>query len=481
MRNDAAPGGSYILNYQQLELLVPDTEACKARVPVLVVLFLGVLMAALDIAIVGPALPAIRDAFSVGDRLTAWIFATYVLFGLVSSLFMSKLSDRIGRRAVYMLDVALFGAGSLVVAVSPSFAVVLAGRAIQGAGSGGLWPIASAVIGETFPEEQKGSALGLIGAVFGLAFLIGPPVGGALLLLSWHWLFIVNVPFAVVLLVMANRVLPKSKAAKSARFDAAGMAVMSIALAAFAFGLNQIRTHRFASSLVSWRVLPFLLVPLILVPVIARIESLARDPVLHPELFRNRQISIGSALSFAAGFAEGTLVFVPAYTVAAFGITESTASFLLLPPVVAVAVGLPMWGSLLGRVGSRTVVMTGLVLSVVGMLLLGYLGDRFVWYIASSLALGLGMSGLLGAPLRYIMTNEAPEGYRTVTQGLITVSTSVGQLISGALVGALAGSFGGGTRGYSLAYRWVGFLFIAFLVLATGLKSRAREKSTGAR
>ena len=126
-----------------------------------------------------------------------------MLFNLVSTPLMAKLSDSFGRRSIYVMDVTIFAAGSLVVAFAPSFAFVLIGRAIQGLGAGGIFPVASAVIGDTFPPEKRGRALGLIGAVFGLAFLIGPILGGVLLLAGWRWLFLINLPIAAVVIVMA--------------------------------------------------------------------------------------------------------------------------------------------------------------------------------------------------------------------------------------------------------------------------------------
>src|SRR5512137_1275402 len=176
----------------------------NTRNRVLMVLFLGVLMGALDIAIVAPALPSIQKFFGVGDRLLTWTFSIYVLFNLIGTPLMAKLSDTYGRRSVYVLDVTLFALGSLIVALSPQnmFSVVLVGRALQGLGAGGIFPVASAVIGDTFPIEKRGSALGLIGAVFGLAFLIGPILGGVLLgLFGWRSLFLVNLPIAAVVIV----------------------------------------------------------------------------------------------------------------------------------------------------------------------------------------------------------------------------------------------------------------------------------------
>ncbi len=128
----------------------------KNRNQVLLVLFLGVLMGALDIAIVAPALPSIQKFFDIGDRLLTWTFTIYVLFNLIGTPLMAKLSDTFGRRSIYILDVTLFALGSLVVALSPQsmFSVLLVGRALQGLGAGGIFPVASAVIGDTFPPRN---------------------------------------------------------------------------------------------------------------------------------------------------------------------------------------------------------------------------------------------------------------------------------------------------------------------------------------
>ncbi|HUX21241.1 MAG TPA: MFS transporter, partial [Spirochaetia bacterium] len=277
----------------------------KSRGKVLLVLFLGVLMGALDIGIVGPALPAIRHAFGISDRSIAWVFTVYVLFNLVGSAFMSKLSDRYGRKPVYLWNVAIFAAGSLLVAVSPNVPLLLIGRGIQGISAGGLWPVASAVVGETFPAERRGTALGLLGAVFGIAFLVGPIVGGLLLMLSWRWLFIVSIPLALVVFFLAVRVLPDTKAEARMPFDVSGMTLFAVMLAAFAFGINRVNTANFPATLASPWVWPFVLGALAAVPLLVWRERRASDPVLHPVLFSNRQIVLGAALSLAAGFAEG--------------------------------------------------------------------------------------------------------------------------------------------------------------------------------
>ena len=253
----------------------------KKRNRVLLVLFVGVLMGALDIAIVAPALPTIRDYFGVDDRAAAWIFSIYVLFNLVSTPLMAKLSDSFGRRTIYVMDVAIFAAGSLVVSFAPTFAFVLIGRAIQGLGAGGIFPVASAVIGDTFPPEKRGRALGLIGAVFGLAFIIGPILGGILLMAGWRWLFLINLPVAAAVIVMALRVLPTARRSERLRFDWLGMLTLGVALASLAFGLNRIDTQAFGTSITTVQVWPFLLLALVLLAAFYFIEHRAVDPIVR--------------------------------------------------------------------------------------------------------------------------------------------------------------------------------------------------------
>jgi MFS family permease len=442
------------------------------------VLFARVLMAALDIAIVGPALPAIREAFGVDDRAAAWIFTIYVLLNLIGTPLMAKLSDLFGRRAVYIADVALFALGSLVVAIAPTFALLLVGRAVQGLGAGGIFPVASAVIGDTFPAEKRGSALGLIGAVFGVAFLFGPIIGGVLLLLGWPWLFVVNLPLAVLVIAASLRMLPNTRPARRRPFDWGGMLVLGALLTALAVGLNQLDTSDVAVSLRSTDVWPFLLAAIVLAPVFWLICRRAPDPILRTGLFARRQIALTAALAGGAGLAEAAVVFVPALLVATFGVTESTASFMLVPVVLAMAVGSPVSGRLLDHSGSRVVVLLGTALMTVGMLLVGFLAASLALFYVSAVLFGLGLSILLGAALRYIMLNEAPASERASAQAVLTIFTSVGQLVGGALMGAVAASRGGGVAGYSASFLLLGVVMLLLTLASLGLKGRAAELAT---
>jgi EmrB/QacA subfamily drug resistance transporter len=447
----------------------------RRRNRILLVLFIGVLMGALDIAIVGPALPAIQAYFGVDERAIAWIFAIYVLFNLVGTPLMAKLSDALGRRSIYILDVALFALGSLLVASAPNFGLLVVGRAVQGLGAGGIFPVASAVIGDTFPLEKRGSALGLIGAVFGLAFLVGPLLGGVLLMFDWRWLFVVNLPIAVLVIALSLRLLPATRPEHRPAFDWTGMVVLGCLLASLAYGVNQIDTQHLRASLTSPDVWPFLLVALALVPVFWQVEGRAPGPVLRLSLFKSRQIVIASALAAGSGLGEAAVVFIPALVVAAFGVTSSTASFMLVPAVLAMGVGSPLFGRMLDRFGARTAVMIGTGLVAAGMLAVSLFSITLVLFYLAAVLVGLGLSSLLGASLRYIMLNEAPASDRAAAQGALTIFISIGQLLSGALVGAVAASRGGGTLGYQAAYLLVGVVALVLTLLSLGLKGHAEE------
>ena len=145
---------------------------------ILFVLFIGVLMGALDISIVSPALPAIKSFFQVDTRILIWVFNVYLISYLVGAPFMAKLSDRSGRRKIYILNIILFGLGSLITAFSFNFYVLLLGRLIQGFGAGGIFPVASAFIGDTIAPEKRGTAFGTIGSVFWFGFYYRANISG---------------------------------------------------------------------------------------------------------------------------------------------------------------------------------------------------------------------------------------------------------------------------------------------------------------
>jgi MFS family permease len=451
----------------------PGTPGPRVR-GVLPVLFAGVLMEALDIAMLGPGLPAIRDAFALDDRAAAWVFGVFVLFNLVGTPLMAKLSDRFGRRVVYTADVALFAVGSIIVAAAPSFAVLLGGRALQGLGAGGTFPVASATIGDLFAPERRGRALGLIGSVFGVAFVVGPIVAGILLLVSWRLLFLVSLPIAAWVLYAAPGRLPGHARRSGPPFDSAGLATLAALLAAVAWALNRIDAADLAGSLARPDIWGPLAAAAGLSAVLHVVEHRAADPILPPTLVRSRPILIAAALSAGAGLAEAGFIFMPAMLEVALDVSLSTASFMLLPLVVAMGIGAPVGGRLLDRRGARPVALGAALVAALGAATIATFEGAVRVFYAGSIGLGLGLGALLGSVLRYVMLQNAPPTHRGAAQGLVTVFISIGQLAGSAVLGALIASGGSPENplaGYAHAFGLAAATFLVLMIAAFGLRT----------
>jgi len=444
----------------------------------LAVLFAGVMVGALDIAVVGPALPSIQQAFGVDTRSLAWVFNLYILCSLVAAPLVAKLSDRHGRRSVYALSLVVFGLGSLLVASAPSFGWLLLGRAVQAVGAGGLMPVAAAVVADTYAPERRGSALGLIGAVFGVAFVIGPILGGMLLEYGWQWLFLLNLPLIAVLVPASLKLLPRSQATSLAPFDWQGAACLAVLLVASVSWLAQIDAAELPASLARGRSLPLLVIAATAAVAFWQIEKRAADPVFHASLLRSRQLRLVGFVAVSTGLVEAGMVFLPSLSVQAFGVTPSAASFMLLPLVAALIVGSLVAGLLLDRIGAKPVIQGGLVLTALGLLLLARRPLGIWSFYAAGSCVGLGLAALLGAPLRFLALQEAGEGRRGAGQGLLTLHLSVGRMAGAAVIGGFVATGASALAGYRHALLFLAVVTTAAAVASTALRSRVKAPAS---
>ncbi len=445
---------------------------------VLFLLFVGVFMGSLDIGIVGPALPSIQTYFIVNERVLSWVFTIYILFFMIGTPLMAKLSDIYGRKSIYILDIFLFALGSLITITSFSFEMLLIGRAVQGIGAGGIFPVANAFIGDIFAPDKRGGALGILSSVWGLSSVLGPVLGGLLLNYSWQLLFVINLPIAAAVLIGSFYILPGSEKNSMIKFDWYGIIILGITVISLAYGLNQIDTNNFWVSMTSLAVWPFLVLSILLLPILWRVEKLATDPLIQVDLFKSREVKLISSISIGTGLVQASTVFVPAFVIVALSFSTANASLMLMPIVVTMAIGAPIIGKLLDKFGSRDIMVTGAFTIVLGLFLMGMYPKSFYLFILAGVLIGVGMSTAIGSPPRYIMLIESPPKERASGQALINIITSVGQLMGGALIGAVIGSYAGKIGGYELAYISIGFVAIAMTFLAIGLKNKKDQIKT---
>jgi MFS family permease len=452
---------------------LPPAADSEARRRILTVLFIGVFMAALDAAVIAPAVPALRSAFGVDNRAIGMVTIVFSLAQMSSTMLMAGLSDRHGRRPIYLLCVAGFAAGSLLIALAPAFWAVLLGRVLQGLSAGGVTPTASAVVGDIFPPEERGKALGLIGATFGMAFLIGPMFASLILVaLSWQWIFLLNLPVAAVILWMGARALPTTRSADAAEpLDWAGAVLLGVMLTCLALGINRVLDG--ALGLTLW---PFLLgAAALCLPLLVLIERRAPRPAIPMGLFGTRQLLLTYLLCVGAGFGMGSVIFTASVAVAALGAPPEQAGLLLIPLVLASTAGSVVFGRLLNQLGSRLVLICGFGAVGAGAALLALSAAGFLVFLAATLLLGLGVGVVVGGTLRTIVLNEVAPEQRGAAQGLVNVMIGVGNLLVVALLGVLADTRGGGMAGLAAAYLTAAGIMALMIALSLGLKPREAE------
>src|SRR2546429_3207681 len=257
----------------------------RTRTQIVVAVMLGLFVAALDQTVVGTALPRIVTELH-GNEIYTWAFTAYLLTATISGPIYGKLSDLFGRRPVLLFALAVFLIGSLLSGLSREMWQLVAFRALQGLGAGALFPIALAVIGDMFSPAERGKYQGFVGAVFGLASLIGPAIGGVITdTVGWQWVFFVNLPVGAVVFAVIWRTLPRVRpSAARPRIDYLGATVLVAALVPILVGLTNKQSGNLADPAVGGLILAGLPITALFVWA----EPRASKPIRPPELFPNR-------------------------------------------------------------------------------------------------------------------------------------------------------------------------------------------------
>ncbi|AMW06844.1 MFS transporter [Gemmatimonas phototrophica] len=432
-------------------------------------------MAAMDAAIIAPAIPALRSAFGVDNRQIGLVTIVFSLCSLTSTALMAALSDRFGRRNIYLMDIAGFALGSLIIAQSNSFGVLLLGRAIQGLSAGGITPTASAVVGDTFPPDQRGKILGLIGATFGMAFLFGPILASAILVVTtWHWIFLVNLPLAAIVFTMGYRALPRiEKRAALPPFDFAGITALAIMLASLTLGIN-----RAVDTFTGVTIWPALLITAALaLPLLIACERRAALPIVPLNLFGTKQLRTTWVLCSGAGFGMGSVIFISSVAVAAFNTPPNKAGLLLLPLVLCSSVASALFGRLQNTMGPRAVMLWGFGTLGVGSLLIGLFAAAFWAFIAATLFIGAGVGIVVGGTLRTVVLNEVSAAQRSAAQALVNIGIAIGNLMVVAVLSALADRAGGGLSGLQTAYLAATGVMSVMMIISLRLQPIGERKA----
>lgn len=420
-------------------------EPCSERVGrwVLAATILGSSMAFIDATVINVALPSIQrdlDANVVGAQ---WIVESYALFLAALILVGGSLGDHYGRRRAFSIGVILFTGASVWCGLAPSTEQLIAARAVQGVGGALLVPGSLALISAVFAKEQRGKAIGTWAGFTGITSLIGPVFGGFMIdTLSWRWVFFINVPLAVAVLVMSARYVPESRDPAARRLDPWGALLATGGLGALVYGLIESSTRGLAD-------------PVVLSAVTGGVAALAAfvalerwipEPMMPLSVFRSRDFSAANAFTLIFYFAlGGSLFFFPFLLIQVQGYTATAAGAAFAPAILLMFFLSRVTGGFVDRFGARLPLVVGSSIGALGFALFarpGIGGSYWTTYFPAATVLGLGLATLVPA-LTTVALNSIRGQQSGLASGINNAVSRVGALLAIAVLGiVMVTSFG---------------------------------------
>ncbi|MGH3245944.1 MAG: MDR family MFS transporter, partial [Trebonia sp.] len=312
-------------------------------------LMCGMLLAALDQTIVSTALPTIVGDLKGGSHI-AWVVTSYLLATTVSTPLWGKLGDMYGRKVFFQAAIVIFLIGSVLSGLSNSMFMLIAFRALQGLGSGGLMVGAQAIVGDIVSPRERGRYQGLFGAVFGLSSVIGPLLGGVCVdNLTWRWIFYINVPIGAIALVVVALQVPGKLRRVHHRIDYLGTVLLSLA------ATSLILLTSLGGTTYAWASAPIYILGIagvVLIAAFVLAERRAAEPILPLHLFKLRVFSVTSVVGFIVGFGMfGAITYLPAFFQVVKGISPTLSGVYLLPMMAGLLVVSIGSGQIIARTG----------------------------------------------------------------------------------------------------------------------------------
>jgi EmrB/QacA subfamily drug resistance transporter len=419
---------------------VPSYLSHRQILFVLAGVMAGMLLFALDQGIVGTALPRIVSELGGLDKLS-WVVTAYLLTSTATTPLWGKISDLYGRRLIFQVAIVIFLVGSALSGLSQTMGQLIAFRALQGVGGGGLFAIALSIIGDVIPPRERGRYQGYFGAVFGVSSIAGPLLGGWLTDgPGWRWIFYINLPVGLAALFVTSAVLTMPVIRRQHKIDYLGAATIVGAVTCLLLYLD------WRGSQYGWTetgAMALLGGAAALAALFLWVERRAVEPIIPMRLFRIQVFSVGNAFAFLAGIAMfGTIIFLPVYFQAVMGMSPTQSGLALLPAIFGIFSTSITSGQLISRTGRYKIYpVLGAVIMTIALLTLSRLGvDTPFWQVAIYTYLfGAG----LGFTMQTIVTavqNSVERRDMGAATSSITFFRQMGGSVGAALFGAVLSS-----------------------------------------
>lgn len=397
---------------------------------------MGIFLATIDGSIVNVALPTLMRDFNTDLAAVEWVVLAYLLVTATLLLSMGRLGDMVGKKPVYTAGFVVFTVGSLLCGFAPSIGFLVAARVLQAMGAAMLMSLGTAIVTEAFPASERGIALGISGALVSLGIIVGPTLGGLLVgVLSWHWIFFVNLPVGLAGTVMAFRYIPFTRGHPGQQFDYAGAATLFISLLSLLMALALAQDLGFGDPVI----LALFAAAIAFVAIFLAIERRVEHPMVRLELFRSATFSVNLITAVCVFVSmSGVSFLVPFFLQGMLGYGPAQAGLLMMVTPLSMGLMSPVSGWLADRFGTRRIAAAGLALLALGYLSLTSLDTTVsaVGYVLRFIPVGLGF-GLFQSPNNSAIMGVAPRSQLGVASGMVSLTRVLGQITGISTMGAL--------------------------------------------
>jgi EmrB/QacA subfamily drug resistance transporter len=427
------------------------------RIGVLLICSMSLFIVGLDVTAVNVALPSIADELDADVAGLQWTISAYTVVIASLLMFSGSTADRLGRRRVFVTGLTVFSAASLLCSLAPSVELLVAFRVLQGIGASMLNPVAMSIVTNTFTDpRERAQAVGIWGAMFGIALALGPIVGGGLVVVAgWPSIFLINIPLGLAAIVLTLRFIPESRAPRPRRFDPVGQLLVFALLGSVTYGIIE-APAAFAVSAVA-------LVGLLVY------EPRREDPLVDVRFFRSVPFSSAVAISVAAFASFGGFLFLNTlYLQDVRGLSPVEAGLATVPMALMMVLISPLSGRIVGRHGPRLPLLLAGVFLVIACAMLTAIepGTPLAALIVVYVIFGIGF-GFVNAPITNTAVSGMPRAQAGVAAAIATTSRQFGMTLGVAVVGVFHPA-------------WWTLVVFGTVVLALGIVGTSRRATASA-